>query len=156
MPFSNIILGNKIQEIPEARLSVPARVLRIHHLLHRRHFHVHRQAMDSGDGDPPLLAVKRDPVQHALVPSVAQHFELIADVDLQGAVDHGDESPGIVGGVEDLEARRVLEEGGEAAVVGVGREAEGVPRLRAGRVAVDGDDLHALVEFGGEVCWAEP
>lgn len=76
-PLSQIILGNKIKKITEAALSVPTRMLLVHHLRRRPDSDVHPHRVQACDGDPGLVAV-----QGALVPPVAQHLKLIPDVDL--------------------------------------------------------------------------
>ena len=155
LSLSYIILGEKVEEIPEATFPVPPRtpLIIIRKLLRGHHHLIHPHAVEAGDGEPRGVAAEGGAVDEALVLPVAHHLQVVADVDLEhpAAAEVRDQPPRAALGVRDLQAPRALEEDGEAAVVGVRRQAEGEVRVGARRVAVHGHDLHALVELVAQV-----
>ncbi|XP_039160515.1 probable transcription factor At5g61620 [Eucalyptus grandis] len=70
---------------------------------------IHAQTVEASNRDPCPLTIQNSPVDQTCVQAIAQPFDMVSDVNLQGTVDFGYQFPrATILGIHDLEARRAL------------------------------------------------
>ncbi|BAT08386.1 Os09g0451266, partial [Oryza sativa Japonica Group] len=150
----------QLHVVLEHELGVRHDGLLLLHQRRRRGDHgVAARVVERRDGHPVAVGLRHHPVDHALVPAVGDHLQLVAEVDDDGVAHGRHVHPLAV--LEQLEATDavVLEEQDDAAGVGVGAEALDEVGARARRVAADlgaeGGCARGATEGLGEVALLE-
>ncbi|KAK3403707.1 hypothetical protein EUGRSUZ_K00121 [Eucalyptus grandis] len=101
--------GQEIQEMPEATHVRIHWLVLTHRLFCSAYLLIHAQTVEASNRDPCPLTIQNSPVDQTCVQAIAQPFDMVSDVNLQGTVDFGYQfQRATILGIHDLEARRAL------------------------------------------------
>ena len=124
-PLVTVGVGQQeVKEVLEAASPIHFRVLLADQLLGAAHLLMHGEAMDAGDRNPRLVRIEDGPMDEGLELTIAQNFQVVSDVDMEGPRDSGDSRPRDVVMVHHFKPRGALQKDGDEAIVGMGTQSD--------------------------------